>query len=81
MNVFLSLFLISLGGIANGLHLPVVARSPVPRHMMHNGKPAVQMWQQGLSFTQNVENAKDVVVSGRCAILMYLTYERAYKNE
>ncbi|KAF7793504.1 hypothetical protein EIP86_004616 [Pleurotus ostreatoroseus] len=58
MNAIFTLLLISLGGITNALHLPVVARSPVPRHMMHNGKPAVQMQQ--FPFTQNIDNARDV---------------------
>ncbi|KAJ3523571.1 hypothetical protein NM688_g8705 [Phlebia brevispora] len=62
MNGILSLLLISLGGVANALHLPVVARSPVPRQMMsmmtQNGNSPVLMQQ--FPFTQNVENARDV---------------------
>ncbi len=60
MNTLLSLLLVSLCGMSHALHLPVVARSPVPRQMM-KGKQPVQMMQMHL--TENVENAHDVVVS------------------
>ncbi|KIP10061.1 hypothetical protein PHLGIDRAFT_125889 [Phlebiopsis gigantea 11061_1 CR5-6] len=51
MNAFLTFVLISLCGITNALHLPVVARHK------HNG--AIRMQQ--VHVDQNVENARDVV--------------------
>ena len=65
MNTLLPFLLVSLCGITNALHLPVVARAapPVKRHMMTGGQPAVHMQQVQIPFTQNVENARDVVVS------------------
>ena len=53
MNAFLTFVFISLCGITNALHLPVVAR--------HRHSGAIRMQQ--VHIDQNVENARDVVVS------------------
>ena len=56
MNAFLTFVLISLCGITNALHLPVVAR--------HKYSGAIRMTQVHVNqIDQNVENARDVVVS------------------
>ncbi|GJE90942.1 A1 family peptidase [Phanerochaete sordida] len=54
MNARLALFFVSLCGIANALHLPVVAR----RHQ-HEYSGAI--WVQKTRLDQNVENERDVV--------------------
>ncbi|KAI0343282.1 acid protease [Trametopsis cervina] len=62
MNALLLSFLfVSLCGISNALHIPVVARSvdhAKPRHMMMKG---YQSHHKGLKVDENIENAKDIV--------------------
>ena len=60
MNPILSFILISLCGVAHAVYLPVVSRPLARRQMMAGGKPAAHMQQ--VAFTQNVENARDIVV-------------------
>jgi hypothetical protein len=60
MNAFLSFAIISLCGITNGLHLPVVARRP-----SNSGAMCIQK----LHIDENLDNARDVVVSVAPSIL------------
>ena len=46
--------------VAHAVYLPVVSRPLARRQMMVGGKPAAHMQQ--VAFTQNVENARDIVV-------------------